>query len=87
MDSLPMWLLLTILVASAGVIWGAGILLSETTDTLDRRLHLGSAFGGLIVLAVATNLPEVAITVSAALREAWTSPSAISWAGSRSRLW
>ena len=67
MDSLPMWLLLTIFVASAGVIWGAGILLSETTDTLDTRLHLGSAFGGLIVLAVATNLPEVAITVSAAL--------------------
>ena len=67
MDSLPMWLLLTLFVASAGVIWGAGILLSETTDTLDSRLHLGSAFGGLIVLAVATNLPEVAITVSAAL--------------------
>ena len=67
MDSLPMWLLLTIFVASAGVIWGAGILLSENTDTLDTRLHLGSAFGGLIVLAVATNLPEVAITVSAAL--------------------
>src|SRR6478752_4749288 len=67
MDSLPMWLLLTLFVASAGVIWGAGILLSETTDALDSRLHLGSAFGGLIVLAVATNLPEVAITVSAAV--------------------
>src|SRR6478672_4342221 len=67
MDSLPMWLLLAVFVASAGVIWGAGILLSETTDALDSRLHLGSAFGGLIVLAVATNLPEVAITVSAAL--------------------
>lgn len=67
MDSLPLWLLLAIFVASAGVIWGAGVLLSETTDVLDARLHLGSAFGGLIVLAVATNLPEVAITVSAAL--------------------
>ncbi len=67
MASLPLWLLLAIFVASAGVIWGAGIVLSETTDVLDARLHLGSAFGGLIVLAVATNLPEVAITVSAAL--------------------
>ncbi len=67
MNSLPLWLLLAIFVVSAGVIWGAGVVLSETTDALDKSLHLGSAFGGLIVLAVATNLPEVAITVSAAL--------------------
>ena len=66
MESMPLWLLLVLFVLSAGVIWGAGIMLSETTDVLDERLHLGSAFGGLIVLAVATNLPEIAITVSAA---------------------
>ena len=62
-----MWVLITIFVAGAAVIWVAGIQLSKTTDVLDARLHLGSALGGLIVLAVATNLPEIAITVSAAL--------------------
>jgi cation:H+ antiporter len=66
-NTLPLWLLVLIFVAGAAVIWVAGIQLSKTTDVLDKRLHLGSALGGLIVLAVATNLPEIAITVSAAL--------------------
>jgi cation:H+ antiporter len=64
---LPSWLLLVIFVASAVVIWVSGVRLSDTTDVLAERLHLGSALGGLVVLAVATNLPEIAITVSAAL--------------------
>ena len=66
MTGLPLWLLLVIFVAAGGVIWIAGIQLSKSTDVLDARLHLGSALGGLIVLAVATNLPEIAITVTAA---------------------
>ncbi len=66
MSSLPLWLLILIFLAAAVVVWIAGIQLSKTTDVLDDRLHLGSALGGLIVLAVATNLPEIAITVSAA---------------------
>ncbi|QLD11323.1 sodium:calcium antiporter [Microbacterium oleivorans] len=66
MSSLPLWLLLLMFAGAAGVVWIAGIQLSKTTDVLDARWHIGSAFGGLIVLAVATNLPEIAITVSAA---------------------
>ena len=63
---LPLWAELLIFVASAVTIWVAGISLSNYTDILADRLHLGQALGGLILLAVATNLPEIAITYSAA---------------------
>ncbi len=67
MASLPLWLLIVIFVGASVVIWFAGIQLSRKTDVLDKRFHLGSALGGLILLAIATNLPELAITVSAAI--------------------
>ncbi len=67
MDSLPSLVLLAIFIGCAAVIWMAGIKLSETTDVLAQRWHLGSAMGGVILLAIATNLPEIAITASAAL--------------------
>jgi cation:H+ antiporter len=60
------WLAL-VFAGCAAVIWVAGIKLSNTTDVLDDRLHLGSALGGVVLLAIATNLPEIAITVSAAV--------------------
>jgi cation:H+ antiporter len=67
LDSWPLPLLTAVFVVAAGLIWISGVKLAETTDVLDSRLHLGSAFGGLIMLAVATNLPEIAITVSASV--------------------
>ncbi len=63
--SLP--ILILIFLGGAIAVWFAGIQLSNTTDVIASRFGLGQALGGLILLAIATNLPEIAITVSAAL--------------------
>jgi cation:H+ antiporter len=65
-EPLPLWALSLIFIAAAAAVWIAGIALSNQTDVLATRLHLGTALGGVILLAVATNLPEIAITASAA---------------------
>ncbi len=65
--NLPLIVLLSIFSASAAVIWFAGVKLADTTAIISSRLHFGEAIGGIIVLAIATNLPEIAITISAAL--------------------
>ncbi|MEA3003699.1 MAG: cation:H+ antiporter [Sphingomonadales bacterium] len=64
--TLPVPVLVAIFLASAAIIWVAGVRLSEATDILSDRFGFGEAMGGMILLAIATNLPEIAITASAA---------------------
>src|SRR3954469_15290702 len=69
MASLATPVLIVIFVACAVAVWVAGIRLSSSTGALDTRLGLGSALGGLLLLALATALPELAITIHAALED------------------
>src|SRR5665647_1294612 len=68
-ESLSLTLLLLIFGLSAVAIWFAGIKLSETADILPTHFSLGEALGGMVLLAIVTNLPEIAITVSAAIQD------------------
>jgi cation:H+ antiporter len=64
LSSVWLWALFA---AGAAATWAAGVYLSRATDALDIRWKLGEAFGGMILLAISGSLPELAITVSAAL--------------------
>jgi cation:H+ antiporter len=64
--SLP--LLSAVFAAAAAIVWIAGTYVSKTTDVLSLRFGLGEALGGAILLAIVTNLPEIAITTSGAMR-------------------
>jgi len=66
-NALSLPLLLALFVAAVAAVWVAGTQLSNTTDILSSRFGLGQALGGLLILSIATNLPEIAITASAAL--------------------
>jgi cation:H+ antiporter len=59
---------MAVFVVGAGATWIAGVFLSDTTDVVDDRFNLGEALGGLILLGIAGTLPEIAITVSAAIQ-------------------
>jgi cation:H+ antiporter len=63
--SLATPLLVMIFVAGAAATWTAGVVLSKATDAIDVRFDLGEELGGVLLLAIAGSLPEVAITVSA----------------------
>jgi cation:H+ antiporter len=65
---MPLPILSAIFLGAGAVVWIAGIYVSKTTDVLSSRFKLGQALGGAILLAIVTNLPEIAITASGALR-------------------
>jgi cation:H+ antiporter len=59
--------LILVFAVAAIATWVAGLFLSDGTEMVDERFNLGEALGGLILLGLAGTLPEIAITVTAAL--------------------
>ncbi|OVE80317.1 hypothetical protein BVY02_00595 [bacterium J17] len=63
----PTWVNLLIFSLAAVSLWLSGVKLSCASDAIGEKTRFGRAFFGLIFLAGATSLPEVATTVTAAL--------------------
>ena len=63
-------LVITIFITASAIIWIAGTKITYATDYIAAHFKLGEAFGGLVFLAIVTNLPEIAITVVAAYNHA-----------------
>ncbi|MCZ2471464.1 sodium:calcium antiporter [Aquirufa ecclesiirivi] len=58
--------LLFIFLSCTVIIWIAGVKITRAVDAITTHFKLGEAFGGMVFLAIVTNLPEIAITTVAA---------------------
>ncbi len=67
LTSFPLLVLLPLFAVGAVATWLAGTQLSNMTDIISSRFGLGEALGGIIILAIATNLSNIVVVVSASL--------------------
>jgi cation:H+ antiporter len=65
--SLGLWGNIAVFVAAAALILVAGSKLERWAERIGRVTKLGDVFAGMILLAVATSLPEIATSATAAL--------------------
>ena len=66
-QSFGLWINALLFAVAAAVIWFAGTRLERYTDAIANRTGMGQAFAGLLLLATATSLPEIATTTTATL--------------------
>lgn len=64
---LVLWQLLALFAIAGAIVVVAGIVLARSGDAIATRTGLGGLLVGMLLLAAATSLPEVAVDISAAL--------------------
>ncbi|MGE0622855.1 MAG: sodium:calcium antiporter [Pseudomonadales bacterium] len=66
LSSQPVLLNVGVFVVAAVTVWRSGVGLASYSDLIATRTGIGRVFAGVVLLGVATSLPELATTVSAA---------------------
>jgi cation:H+ antiporter len=66
--NLPSSFLIFVFLLSTTIIWVTGVRITKAVDKITTHFNLGEAFGGVVFLAIVTNLPEIAITIVASFR-------------------
>jgi cation:H+ antiporter len=66
-DKLPLWTNIALFSVAAVAVWLAGTRVAGWADVIARKTGLGQAAVGLLLLAGVTSLPEIAVTVTAAV--------------------
>ncbi|MGI9516169.1 MAG: sodium:calcium antiporter [Pirellulaceae bacterium] len=66
MEQLPLWINIGVFAVAAAVVWIAGTSLAIAAEEISDRRRMGKAIMGLLVLATATELPEIVTTLVAA---------------------
>jgi len=67
MSQLPLWVIGAIFLCAAIVVWGAGSRLSSNVDAIAKKLRMGPAFAGMLLLGGITSLPELATVTTSSL--------------------
>lgn len=68
-SAFSVWINFALFAAASGIVWFAGGQVAHLADTISDKTGLGSAFVGVLFLAVATSSPEIATTLTAAFRD------------------
>ncbi len=63
----PLWLNLTLFAGAAFLVWMAGTRLADYADAVATRTGLSKVFLGMMMLGIATSLPELVTTVTASI--------------------
>ncbi|MFW2830797.1 sodium:calcium antiporter [Sphingomonas sp. ID0503] len=66
-SQMPLWAVAAIFLGAAVIVWGAGSRLSSHVDAISKKLHIGPAFAGMLLLGGITSLPELATVATSSL--------------------